>query len=100
MKKADYRRPGRRLAARRTLENRSLERMDRSQQRRYFQRRLSEIDRLIQFLVEDHLEDERFSVWEMTSPDSELWDDIMDLHYLEASRQAILEILADLNRPA
>jgi len=78
-----------------------VERMDRSARRRYLERRLLEVEMLIDTVLSQHQASmSAFTLWDIASPDSDLWADAMDLNYLEASRSAILETLADLNRPA
>jgi hypothetical protein len=77
-----------------------VERMDRSARRRYLERRLMEVEMLIDTVLRQHQASmSAFTLWDIASPDSDLWEDAMDLSYLEASRHAILETLADLNRP-
>jgi hypothetical protein len=91
----------RRLAAHRLSAPRDVERMDRAAKRRYLEHRLNEIDHIIEHLLDRHMDDPSpVTIWDVTSPDSDLWTDMMDLDYLEASRRAILQTLADLNRPS
>lgn len=75
-----------------------IERMSGAARRRYLQRRLNEIERMIEYILWQRLEESSaFASWDATTGHRELWEDIMDLNYLEASRRAILQTLADLN---
>jgi hypothetical protein len=76
-----------------------IERMTTNARRRYLSNRLRELDRLIEVTVYQHVQDHpTSSSWELSSDESDLWEEVMDLHYLEASRQAIWQTLDDLNR--
>jgi hypothetical protein len=77
-----------------------VERMDGPARRRYLGRRLSEIEWLIQFALFRQTAPVDISTLDLMGSDREVWEKIMDLNYLEASRQAILQALADLSWPA
>ena len=82
-------------------ETSAVERMNRAAKRRYLEHRLREIERMIEtVLLQQQMDMVPPSLWEVTSTDSDFWQDAMDLNYLEASRHAILQTLADLSRPA
>ena len=78
-----------------------IERMNLPAKRRYLARRLNEVERLIQSMLYRQQEGEwGLSSLEALDTDSELWERMMDLSYLEASRQAILQALLDLDGSA
>ena len=77
-----------------------LENMDRAARQRYLERRLLEVELLIDAVLRQRQEmPASFTLWDMVSPDSEVWEEAMNLSYLEASRRAIIETLAQLGRP-
>ena len=89
------------LAYFRGWESASSERMDRAVRRRYLERQLQEIEMLIDYIMSQRQGDaSAYNVWDARDSDSDLWGDMMDLNYLEASRHAILATLSDLSRPA
>ncbi len=75
--------------------------MDRLARRRYLETRLMEIELLIDAVMQQRRESSpRFTLWDIDSPQSELWQNVMNLTYLEASRRAILDTLAELKHPS
>lgn len=81
--------------------NVNMERMDRAARQRYLERRLIEVEAQIEAILRQREEnDVPVSLWDVLNADSELWQEAMDLSYLEASRHAIMQTLADLGRPA
>ena len=79
----------------------AVERMGRAAKRRYLERRLHEVENMIEaVLLQQEVDLSPPSLWDVTSQDSDFWHDAMDLNYLEASRHAILQTLAALSRPA
>jgi hypothetical protein len=78
-----------------------LERMDGAARLRYLERRLMELELLIDAVMQQrHETPPAFTLWDIASPHSDLWQDAMNLTYLEASRRAILETLAEMKRPS
>ena len=77
-----------------------IERMDIPTRRRYLGRRLSEIEWLIQSVLFRRTKPVDVAALDATDRDRAEWEKIMDLNYLEASRQAILQALIDLSWPA
>jgi hypothetical protein len=77
-----------------------VEQMNRATKRLYLHRRLDEVESQIQTSLFRYLNSLFSAGPHWLSRRQELWEDVMDLHYLEASRRAILQSLADLNMPA
>jgi len=76
-----------------------IERMNNSAKQRYLRRRLFELEQMIEFYLTERIGSGAAGrAFEMVDGRSELWEDLMDLDYLEASRQAILQAMADLRR--
>ncbi|MGQ9517016.1 MAG: hypothetical protein ACUVWB_00805 [Anaerolineae bacterium] len=86
--------------ARRASMRPDVEQMNRATKRLYLHRRLDEVENQIQSSLFRYLSDLFSAGPHWLSRRQELWEDVMDLHYLEASRRAILQSLADLNLPA
>jgi len=84
----------------RRLPKPDIERMDTPTRRRYLGRRLSEIEWLIQSVLFRQAKPVDIASLDVMDADREVWEKIMDLNYLEASRQAILQALIDLSWPA
>lgn len=84
----------------RTLVYNDVERMNAVSRRRYLGRRLAEIEWLIQATLFQPSEQDLdgFPI-DLATAERETWEKIMDLNYLEASRQAILQTLTDLGWP-
>lgn len=74
--------------------------MSRASKRLYLHRRLDEVESQIQAGLFRYLNSLFSAGPHWLSRRQELWEDVMTLHYLEASRRAILQSLADLNMPA
>lgn len=77
-----------------------VEQMNRATKRLYLHRRLDEVESQIQSSLFRYLNNLFSAGPHWLSRRQELWEDVMDLHYLEASRRAILQSLADLNMSA
>ncbi len=77
-----------------------VEQMNRATKRLYLHRRLDEVENQIQSSLFRYLNSLFSAGPHWLSRRQELWEDVMHLHYLEASRRAILQSLADLNMPA
>lgn len=86
--------------ARRAPVRPDVEQMNRASKRLYFHRRLDEVESQIQTSLFRYLNNLFSAGPHWLSRRQELWEDVMNIHYLEASRRAILQSLADLNMPA
>lgn len=86
--------------ARRVSVRPDVEQMNRATKRLYLHRRLDEVESQIQSSLFRYLNNLFSAGPHWLSRRQELWEDVMDLHYLEASRRAILQSLADLNMSA
>lgn len=86
--------------ARRAPVRPDVEQMNRASKRLYLHRRLDEVESQIQTSLFRYLNNLFSAGPHWLSRRQELWEDIMNIHYLEASRRAILQSLADLNMPA
>ena len=78
-----------------------VEQMSVRAKRHYLSHRLTEVEWLIESVLfnrQKHMLD--ISPLDLVNTDRAIWERILDLSYLEASRQAILQTLLDLSQPA
>jgi len=90
-----------RLSPNRLRDQLDVEQMSVTAKRHYLSHRLTEIEWLIESVLfnrQRHVLD--ISPLDLVNTDREIWERILDLSYLEASRQAILQTLLDLSQPA
>jgi hypothetical protein len=75
-----------------------VERMNRVSKRLYLLRRLRSIEDRIQVLSNDRESRSALArfAWDLNELDSDTWDDVLQLDYLETMRDAVVEALAML----